>query len=345
MMLLAGDIGGTKTLLGLYDPKNGARKPIARAEFHSADYAGLEEMVRDFLKQTNQGAAYGCFDVAGPVIRGRAHLTNLSWSLAEEPLCRDIGFKNVVLLNDLKATAYAVPHLQASELFTINPGRPDPQGAIAVIAPGTGLGEAFLVRNGTRYIACPSEGGHADFGPANEMQDELWRHMSKHYGHVSYENVCSGEGLPDIYDFLRDTRYAPEPPGFAAKLLSASDRTPLIVKAAEENPAANSLCTATLQIFVDILGAEAGNLALKVLATGGVYLAGGIPKRLLPKLAESRFMKAFVDKGRFADLLKDIPVHAIVTRAALLGAVLYGFDHIGREVSGEDGVNEYLEEK
>jgi glucokinase len=128
-------------------------------------------------------------------------------------------------------------------------------------------------------------------------------------------------------------------------LLSASDRTPLIVKAAEENPAANSLCTATLQIFVDILGAEAGNLALKVLATGGVYLAGGIPKRLLPKLAESRFMKAFVDKGRFADLLKDIPVHAIVTRAALLGAVLYGFDHIGREVSGEDGVNEYLEEK
>jgi glucokinase len=328
-MLLAGDIGGTKTLLGLYTPASGARQPIAEMEFHSANYPGLEEMVREFLQQTNQTATYGCFDVAGPVIRGRAHLTNLPWSLAEEPLGRDLGLKKVVLLNDLKANAYAVPHLQVADLHTINPGKPDPHGAIAVIAPGTGLGEAFLVWNGTEYIACSSEGGHTDFGPANEIQAELWRHISKEYRHVSYEHVCSGKGLPNIYDFLRDTQYAQEPPEFAAKLASAPDRTPLIVEAALKDPAANPLCLATLQIFVAILGAEASNLALKVLATGGVYLAGGIPKRVLTQLADGRFMQAFVDKGRFADLLKDIPVHAIVSRVALLGAVLYGFDHLG----------------
>lgn len=328
-MLLAGDIGGTKTLLGLYKPETGARQPIAQAEFHSTNYPGLEELVREFLRQNNQTVADACFDVAGPVIGGRAHLTNLPWSLEEEALGRNLGLKNVVLLNDLKAIAYAVPHLQATDLHTINPGKPDPQGAIAVIAPGTGLGEAFLVWSGTEYIACSSEGGHASFGPADQTQAELWHYVFNQYGHVSYERVCSGQGLPNIYNFLRDNQYAPEPPEFAAKLASAPDPTPLIVKAALEAPAANPLCAATLQIFVAILGAEAGNLALKVLATGGVYLAGGIPKQVLPLLEDGRFMQAFVDKGRFADLLRDIPIHATVSRAALLGAVLYGFDHLG----------------
>jgi glucokinase len=328
-MLLAGDIGGTKTLLGLYKPESGARQPVAEAEFHSANYPGLEEIVREYLGQTNQTATSACFDVAGPVIKGRAHLTNLPWSLEEEALARDLGLKKVVLLNDLKAIAYAVPHLQTAELHTLNPGKPDPQGAMAVIAPGTGLGEAFLVWSGTEYVASSSEGGHANFGPADETQADLWRHVAKKFGHVSYERVCSGQGLPNLYDFLRDTRYAPEPPEFAAKLAAAPDPTPLIVEAALDDPAANPLCAATMQLFVDILGAEAGNLALKVLATGGLYLAGGIPKRVLPWLTDGRFMQAFVDKGRFADLLRDIPVHIVVSRAALLGAVLYGFDHLG----------------
>ncbi|MEJ2090885.1 MAG: glucokinase [Syntrophobacterales bacterium] len=328
-MLLAGDIGGTKTLLGLYKPESGPRQPIAEAEFHSANYPGLAEIVREFLGQTNQTAAFACFDVAGPVIRGRAHLTNLPWSLEEEALGRELGLKRAVLLNDLKAIAYAVPHLQAADLYTLNFGKPDPKGAMAVIAPGTGLGEAFLVWSGTEYIACSSEGGHANFAPADETQAELWRQVSKKFGHVSYERVCSGQGLPNIYNFLRDTGYAQEPPEFAAKLASAPDPTPVIVQAALEDPAANPLCTATMEIFVAILGAEAGNLALKVLATGGVYLAGGIPKRVLTWLQDDRFMQAFVNKGRFADLLKDIPVHAVVSRAALLGAVLYGFHHLG----------------
>lgn len=328
-MLLSGDIGGTKTILGLYDSESGVRQAIAKAEFRSANYNGLEEMVREFLKQTNRTAAYGCFDVAGPVIKGRARLTNLPWSLTEESLGRNLDLKKVVLLNDLKAIAYAVPHLQPADLHTINPGQPDPRGTVAVIAPGTGLGEAFLVRNGSEYIACSSEGGHADFGPSDETQAELWRYVSKRCGHVSYEHVCSGQGVPNIYDFLRDTQYAPEVPEFAVKLASASDRTPLIVNTALEDPTANQLCTTALQIFVAILGAEAGNLALKVFSTGGVYLAGGIPKRILSKLADGWFMKAFVDKGRFAGLLQDIPVHVILSRAALLGAVLYGFDHLG----------------
>ncbi len=328
MMLLAGDIGGTKTLLGLYPSRAGARKPLALSEFRSADFAGLEEMVRAFLQQTGQSASHGCFDVPGPVIAGRAHLTNLPWSLSEAPLAAALGLQRVALINDLKAVAHAVPHLQKSELHTLNPGRPDPRGAIAVIAPGTGLGEAFLVRSGSGYIACSSEGGHADFGPADETQAELLRYLADRFGHVSYERVCSGIGIPNIYDFLRETGHAPEPPGFAATLASAPDRTPLIVKAAREAPAANPLCASTLHIFTDILAAEAGNLALKVLATGGVYLAGGIPGRILPALTGENFLKAFVNKGRFADFLKDIPVHVVMTRAALLGAALYGFDHL-----------------
>ena len=328
-MLLAGDIGGTKTLLGLYKPGSGARQPIAQREFHSANYSGFAEIVREFLGQTNQTAEYACFDVAGPVIKGRARLTNLPWTLEEVSLARDLGLKKVVLLNDLKAVAYAVPHLQAEDLYPINPGQSDPHGAVAVIAPGTGLGEAFLVWSDTGYFACSSEGGHANFGPADETQAALWRHVFQQYGHVSYERVSSGQGLPNIYNFLRDTGYAPEPPGFAAQLASAPDPTPLLVKAALADPPANPLCAAALQIFVDILGAEAGNLALKVAATGGVYLAGGIPKRILPLLKDGRFMRAFVNKGRFAGLMGDIPVHVIVSQAALLGAVLYGFNRLG----------------
>jgi glucokinase len=328
-MLLAGDIGGTKTLLGLYDPGRGARQPVTETEFHSADYPGLEGMVREFLQQAGQTVAYACFDVAGPVIRGRAHLTNLPWSLEEGPLARDLGLKRVTLLNDLKAIAYAVPRLKNGEFHTIHAGHRVPHGAMAVVAPGTGLGEAYLVWSGTEYIACSSEGGHTDFGPADEMQVELWRFVAKQHGHVPYERVCSGLGIPVIYDFLRHKQFALEAPEFAARLASTSDRTPLITAAALADPSGNPLCAAALEMFVTILAAEAGNLALKVLATGGVYLAGGIPPRILPLLEDGRFMKAFVNKRRLADVLKDIPVHVVVSRAALLGTVFYGFDHFG----------------
>ena len=327
-MLIAGDIGGTKTLLALYDPKAGSRSPIAQAEFHSADYKTLDDVVRAFLAQTDKPAEAACFDVAGPVIDGRARLTNLPWVLDEAEMRQSLGLKRVTLLNDLKAVAYAVPHLLAEDVHVINQGQQDRHAPIAVIAPGTGLGEAFLIWDGGKYIACSSEGGHGDFGPADPTQAALWRHVADRHGHVAYERVCSGSGLPNIYEFLHDAGQAPESAELATTLSAAADRTPIIMQAALRQPA-DPLCAATVDLFVAILGAEAGNLALKVLATGGVYLGGGIPPRILPHFSGGRFMQAFVNKGRFADLLGKVPVKVITNQAALLGAALFGLDQIG----------------
>jgi glucokinase len=327
-MLLAGDIGGTKTLLALYAPETGARQSVAEAEFHSASYPGLEAVVREFLSPNQRTVSCACFDVAGPVIGGRAHLTNLPWDLEETALCRGLGLQRVILLNDLKAIAYAVPHLQPADLHTINVGQPEPNGPIAVVAPGTGLGEAFLVWGGSSYLACSSEGGHASFAPTDERQIALRQYLAQRFGQVSFERVCSGQGIANIYDYLRQASPASEPAGFGELLSRAADRTPLISQVALEDPSINPLAAATLEIFVSILGDEASNLALKVLATGGVYLAGGIPTHILPKLTDGRFMQAFVNKGRLSDLLAVMPVHVVTAQAALLGAALYGLDQM-----------------
>jgi glucokinase len=323
-MLIAGDIGGTKTLLALYDAEQGPRRPVAEEEFASARYDGLERMVEEFLGRHAAQVRTGCFDVAGPVIEGRARLTNLPWVLEEKALCSRLRLRSATLLNDLQAIAHAVPHLQADELRTVKPGRSQTHGAMAVIAPGTGLGEAFLVWDGSGYIACPSEGGHADFAPGDELQTELLGYLRGRYARVGYERVCSGMGLPNIYDFLRDSGRAPESRALAEELARAPDRTPLIVQAALREPAGDALCRLTLRCFVSILGAEAGNLALKVLATGGVFIGGGIAPRIVPQLEDGTFAQAFVNKGRFAQMLESIPVHVIATRAALLGAAIYG---------------------
>ncbi len=327
-MLLAGDIGGTKTLLALYTPATGARQPVAEAEFHSADYPGLDVMAREFLARESATAEQACFDVAGPVIGGRAHLTNLPWDVEEASLRQALGLRRAMLLNDLKAIAYAVPHLQPQDLHSINEGQAEPNGPIAVVAPGTGLGEAFLVWGGSSYLACSSEGGHASFSPTDERQAGLRDYLAERFGHVSCERVCSGLGIANIYDYLRDSDPAAEPPVFAASLARAHDRTPLIAQAALDDPAGNPLAAATLEIFVSILGDEASNLALKVLATGGVYLAGGIPTHILPRLTDGRFMRAFVTKGRLSDLLATMPVHVVTARAALLGAAQFGLDQM-----------------
>ncbi|MGH8746574.1 MAG: glucokinase, partial [Burkholderiales bacterium] len=283
-----------------------------------------EPMVEEFLGQHRTQARAACFDVAGPVIDGRARLTNLPWVLEEKALCDKLGLGSATLLNDLQAIAHAVPHLQPDELRTIKPGRVQARGAMAVIAPGTGLGEAFLVWSGSGYIACPSEGGHADFAPGDELQTELLGYLRARYARVGYEQVCSGMGLPNLYDFMRDSGRAAQSPALTAQLAQAPDRTPLIVQAALRRPAGDPLCELTLRSFVSILGAEAGNLALKVLATGGVFIGGGIAPRILPQLEDGAFAQAFVNKGRFAQMLEGIPVHVIATRAALLGAAIYG---------------------
>jgi glucokinase len=330
-MLLAGDIGGTTTRLALVSPQDGPRKFVAEQEYKSADHAGLQPIVAAFLAATGAKATSACFDVAGPVVGGRARLTNLPWELEEAALCRNLGLRRVVLLNDLQAIAHAIPHLLAAETAEINAGKPVQNGPIGVFAPGTGLGEAFLVWGGQSYIACASEGGHADFAPADPLQAGLWAFLAERFGHVGYERVCAGSGLPNVYDYLRSRDPASETAAFAATLQAAKDRTPAIVDAAVHDAAGNQLAAETLRIVVDVWGAEAGNLALKVLATGGVYLAGGLPPRLVPQLQDGAFMRAFTAKGRLASVLQAMPVHVVTINAALLGAAIYGLEQAAQD--------------
>lgn len=330
-MLIAGDIGGTKTLLAMYDPRKGALTPVLQMEYRSAAYGALDVMVREFMAASRCEAWAACFAVAGPVIDRRADLTNLPWTVDAAALRAELAFDEVFLLNDLQATAYAAPRLRPEELHTINIGKRDATGPIAVIAPGTGLGEAFLVWSNGSYLACSSEGGHASFAPTNGRQAALWHYLSSKFGHVSVERVCSGLGIANIYDFLRDADPAAETVAFAAQLAGETDRTPPIVRAGLADPVSNQLAAATLDLFVAALADEAGNLALKVLSTGGMYLAGGIPRRVLPKLTDGRFMQTFVNKGRFGEMMGTLPVHVVMTDAALLGAAQYGLDRLAEQ--------------
>jgi glucokinase len=325
-LLLAGDIGGTTTRLALVSAENGPRKFLAEHEVRSGDYAGLEPIVEAFLADHDAKPASACFDVPGPVISGRAQLTNLPWDLEEATLCRSLKLKEVHLLNDLQAIAHAVPQLLSTEMAVINAGKAVERGAISVVAPGTGLGEAFLVWNGTGYTACPSEGGHADFAPSSRLQAGLWEFLSDRFDHVSYERVCAGSGMPNVYDYLRSLNPNDESENFAAILQAASDRTPPIIDAAIDKSTHNPLAAATLRLVLDVWGAEAGNFALKVIATGGVYIGGGIAPRLIRELQDGAFMRAFTAKGRFTKLLSEIPVHVITINAALLGAAMYGLE-------------------
>ena len=326
-MLLAGDIGGTKTTLAVFSPEKGWRVPEAEATFPSADYPSLEALVQEFLAQHNFAINRASFGVAGPVVAGHANITNLPWVMDETQLQQALHIPSVRLLNDLDAIAHGVPYLQQQDLHTINTGQAVSKGAIAVIAPGTGLGEAFLTWDGSRYRAHTSEGGHADFAPANSFQMDLLRYLLTRFPHVSFERVCSGKGLPNIYDFLKDSGYAEEPPWLAEQLVATHDRSPIITSNALDEENACELCIATLKTFVSILAAEAGNLALKVLATGGVYIGGGILPRILSYLDSERFMKTFTHKGRFTQLLAQMPVHVILNPGvALLGAAYHGFE-------------------
>src|SRR3954453_20415370 len=327
-MLLAGDIGGTKTALAVFSPEAGPRVSHAQAEVPSARYPNLGAIVRPFLAQIPLPVDQACFAVAGPVIAGRANITNLPWVIDAATLRQELHLGAVALLNDLEAIAWAVPILQPDDLHTLTPGEVPPGGTIAVIAPGTGLGEAFLTWDGTRYHAHASEGSHTDFGPRTPREMELLRYLQARWARVSYERVCAGQSIPDLYDFLRDVAHLPESPAVRARLAEVRDRTPIIMAAALDPHERDPLCREALHLFVSILGAEAGNLALTVLATGGVYISGGIPPRILAAASgEGRiFMSAFQAKGRLSPLLSHMPVHIITESVALLGATIHGLD-------------------
>ncbi|MDQ2841015.1 MAG: glucokinase [Acidobacteriota bacterium] len=329
-MLIAGDIGGTKTQLGIFSSEAGPQRPLTQAKFHSSDYPSLQVIVREFLVGVTKPIDRACFAAAGPVIDGHVKTTNLPWLLDETILAEALHLnpKSVHLLNDLEATARAVPVLRPNDVQTINIGVPISGGAIGVIAPGTGLGEAFLTWDEAHYLAHSSEGGHADFAPTNRREIGLLEYMQKELDHVSVEHVCSGIGIPHIYGYLRDVERIPEKPEVAALIAAAADPSALIIHhaLASENP--SKLCESTIDMFVSILASEAGNLAVKVLATGGIYMAGGVVTHMLASLQKPAFMQSFKRKGRLSELMAQIPIHVIVSLPALTGAAAYGLGNL-----------------
>jgi glucokinase len=322
-LLLVADIGATHARLALVSPERGPARPAREVTLPSRDYRGLLELVADFLRPAGADVERAVFAVAGPVVGGRAELTNLGWTLDEASLRDALGVSSVRLLNDLVAMAYAVPHLAPDALRTLQPGTPEEGGTIGVVAPGTGLGEAFLIWDGARYRAYPTEAGHTDFAPADAVQSELleWLRARMRAGPVSFEHVCSGRGLPNLYDFLKERGVSPEESWLAERLAAAHDRTPVIVEAALDGHRPSALGVATLELFAAILAGEAGNAALRLLATGGVYLGGGMPRRSLAFLETPGVVARFRGKDRMSTLLARIPLHVIVARkVALLGA-------------------------
>lgn len=330
-LLLAGDVGGTKTDLAVVSAAAGPRQPLAKRRYPSADYAELAEMAREFLDEAGLRVRAASFDVAGPVLHGAAKLTNLTWRLDEASLAAALGVERVWLMNDLVAIASAIPLLNADELHQVKAGQAAEGGAIAVLAPGTGLGEAFLILSEDGYEPHPSEGGHCAFAPTAELEIELLRSLWQEFDHVSYERVASGVGIPNLYEFLRDVHGIPESPELARAVAATEDRTRPILQAALTGPNPDPLAVATMELFLGILGTEATNLSLKVLATGGLYLAGGIAQVLRQQLSSDAFLAAFVRAGRFGAMLEQVPVHVIMgPEVALLGAASEGLHRLGR---------------
>jgi glucokinase len=303
-LILAGDIGGTNTRLALVD--GDPREPSALEIYPSGEHASLEEIVGAFLAAHPAEPAAASFAIAGPVRDGRVQVTNLAWSVDAESLASTLALDHVQLLNDLEANAWGLPVLRADDLHVLNQGVSGAAGNAAVCSAGTGLGEAGMYWDGAHHQPFACEGGHTDFAPLTEQQEGLREHLAAQYDHVSYERVCSGPGLVNIYEFLAGT-CSLEAPEISQRALAGTDAT----------------AVAALDMFVEIYGAEAGNLALKLMATGGVYLGGGIAPRILPKLEDGAFMRNFTAKGRFTDLLAGVPVRVILNdRTALMGAAL-----------------------
>ncbi len=324
--VLAGDIGGTKVNIGLFSMDSGRPVPLAIRTYPSKGHRNLEEIIEVFLGETESHRGPCCFGVAGPVVNGKCFTTNLPWVVSEQSLKSAFGFSSVSLINDLVATAEAIAVLGESDFHVLNPGISQPRAGIGLIAAGTGLGVALMVWNGDEYIPVASEGGHADFAPANPLQVELWYYLRRKFGHVSCERVISGPGLAHIYDFLHKKGEAEADPETAAKLKS-EDPSRVIAEAALAGKC--GLCRMALDMFVHAYGAEAGNLALRAFTVGGMFLGGGIAPKILGKLTDRGFMKAFVAKGRLGSTLSKIPVKVILNdKAALLGAARRGFSQV-----------------
>ncbi len=317
-MILAGDVGGTKCNLALFSEKNGKLTSVFKQRFASKDFAQFDLIVREFSLQAaphlakDRVRAAG-FGVAGPVINNQVRATNLPWTVEAATLASELKLQDVVLMNDLGATGHSIEHLAPEEYCVLNPGKPEYGGTRALLAAGTGLGQSILVWDGARYRVVPSEGGHSDFAPHTEQQIELLRFMRRRYPQVSWELILSGRGFRTIHEFLNPDvkHHSFEDPGM--------DPAPEITRLglSKECP----VCVETLDLWTAIYGGEAGNLALKVLALGGVYVAGGIAVKIIEKIKDGTFFAAFRDKWKFEGLLSNIPVSVVLDESApLLGA-------------------------
>jgi len=315
--LLAGDIGGTKTLLGIFQVSGGMPIPIKEATYASREHESLRNIIDDFLAQSVPIDA-ACFGVAGPVVNGIADTTNLPWQIRTARLKSKIPAQRVELINDLVANAHGLRALAPRDLATLSIGR-RAAGNAALLSAGTGLGAAILFWNGKEHVPLPSEGGHVEFGPKDRLELDLLEYLFERFGHVSYERVLSGAGLYNIYQFLRDSGRFGKEPSWLTEQLRSGDPPAIIARTAQLGK--NRLCAKALDLFVSIYGAAAGNLALQVMAVSGLYIGGGIAPKIIWKLKDGTFMKAFRDKGRLSGIVERIPVRVIMNeRTALLGA-------------------------
>ncbi len=318
-MILAGDIGGTNSRLAFFEEQGGTLRLALHQDFPSRQSKGLEPIVAGFVAEQRRPVECAAFGVAGPVRDGRCTASNLPWVIEAAGLARELGLPAVALINDLEAYAYGVLELPPADFLVLNPGAPEASGNAAVISAGTGLGQAGLYWDGQRYHPFACEGGHADLAPNSDLEVELYRYLAARFGHVSCERVLSGPGLKNVYDFLRETGRCPEPSWLGEELRAAADPSAVISRTALEGKA--DICAQALDLWTGVYGAEAGNFALSVLATGGVYLGGGIAPKVRSKLQQPTFMKAFVAKGRMRPLLEAVPVRIILNeKAGLLGA-------------------------
>lgn len=321
-LLLAGDVGGTKTNLAVYAEEGERRVLVRDATLRSADYGSVPDLLRAFLGQEQPAVDCVCLGIAGPVRAARSVAPNLPWIVDAREIEAALGLLRVTLINDLLATARGISELPPESFAVLQEGRADPEGNAAVIAAGTGLGEALLFRSGGSLLPSPSEGGHAGFAPASDLDVELLRFLSAEFGHVSAERVVSGPGLQNVYRFLTATRRERESPRIRERM---AVEDPSAVISEEGLEGTDGACGRALDLWIRAYGAEAGNLALKVLATAGVYVGGGIAPKILPKLREGRFISAFRDKGRLSEVLAEVPVRVILDpKTALYGAAALG---------------------
>ncbi len=317
-MILAGDIGGTSTRLACFEVQDSRPVVIAEETFPSRKFKSLEEIAVAFTSGRKLAIEHACFGIAGPVQKGRVKTPNLAWTVEASVLASKLGIKTVTLINDLEANAYGVAALTPEEFVVLNTGSPEAQGNLAVISAGTGLGEAGLYWDGKTHRPFACEGGHCDFAPRTELEIELLHYLMAKFDHVSYERVLSGPGLFTIYQFLRDTGKGKESPALAAEMRQ-HDPSATVSRAALAGT--DPMCVQALDLFVGFYGAEAGNLALKIMSTAGVYVGGGIAPKIIEKLKGPIFKEAFVGKGRMRPLLESMPVRVIMNEnTALLGA-------------------------